>query len=219
MPLAAGEPGGMPAEPVEARPLDGVAARAVARQLPSWHAQWAKRIPGFSLQKFVLSEQQIVPSPWVEMRPDDDETTWRSHDLEFIRRQKSLFRPSPDGTLWADIYVTTFSLGDPDDPLQADFGDTSVLTALNPQTGHARVLWTFSISCGFDDATWLSPQRLLAVGSCIDGEEQRPFVVQVDLESLLLERFDSPLGTPGRFDTEKYIHLAHPQIRFAPPEE
>jgi len=197
---------------IERRELPKDAAGAVVKRLPSWAGRWSKILKGFSPRRFVLAEVLEIPDTGSE------ETTQGKgsilYDLEFARRHKSLFRPSPDDFLWADIYVASFELGGPEKSLRASVGDASFLNLMNPRTGHAQLVWVLGISCGFDDAFWLDRRRLVAVGSCVEEEKQRPFVARVDLDSHVLERFDYPVAGPTRFDTERYIRQKNPQIRF-----
>jgi hypothetical protein len=185
----------------------------VPKHLHTWKLAWSKLLRGFSPKKFVLAEVADLPPGVAAPSLEDPESKW-PYDLEFVRRHRPLFRPSPDGTLWADIYVATFSLGGPPQPLLADIGDTSYLVLLDPKTGASRIAWVFGISCGFDDAFWRDRDSLIAVGSCIEGAYQQPFLVHVDLHRLIVERFDYPETTSSRFDTESYIRRRNPLIRF-----
>lgn len=201
-------------EPVEPRELGADMAGAVLNRLPTWAATWSRLLKGFSPRRCVLAERHQVSVPSSGHSSDDEETTWMQYDVGFAHRHRSLFRASPDDSLWADIYVATFGLGSSEKALLAGVGDTSYLTLVNPKTGRARVVWVFGMSCGFDDALWLDGKRLVAVGSCIEDDKQRPFVAHVDVANLVFERFDYPLASSRRFDTVRYIRQRHPQIRF-----
>ena len=200
-------------EPVPREPIPTAVASLVSKRLYAWTGAWNQLIRGFAPKKFVLAEVAELPPEVAAPSLDDLESTW-PYDVEFLRRHPRLFRPSPAGSLWADIYVKTFGLEGSEQPLQAQVGDTSYLVFLDPKTGASRIARVLGISCGFSDAFWRDRASFVAVGSCIDGEVQRPFVMHADLQRLVIELFDYPDGTSSRFDTEPYIRRRNPSIRF-----
>lgn len=200
-------------EPIQREPIPSDVASLVPKRLYAWTRAWNKLIRGFTPKKFVLAEVAELPREVAAPSLDDSESTW-PYDVKFLRRHPRLFQPSPAGSLWADIYVKTFGLEASEQPLQAQVGDTSYLVFLDPKTGASRVAWVLGISCGFDDGFWRGRASFIAVGSCVDAEVQRPFVMHADLQRLVIERFDYPDGISSKFDTERYIRQKNPAIRF-----
>jgi hypothetical protein len=202
----------------EPAPMPKDLGRDLSRRLSRWVSRWSSLIRDFSLDKFALQEAWTM-SAEVLQPADEYSSVNRVYNLEFLRRHRSLFRVAPAGKFWADIFVATFSLDQPDGaraPFVASVDDTSYLYLVDPKSGASRPIHVVGLACGFYDASWRDSERLVAVGSCVEEgvEGQRPFVVHANLSTLALEVYTYPSVGRARFDLEQYISARQPEIVF-----